>query len=119
MKGKIKPNGIVTHATGPTNTINDPAKFHGPGKSHGKIAANGVECGPSGGVTFIKNSAAIGSFPNADKAPKSSKVEKEGGMEVFAITDTAKDKTASQEGAGGAHDRPYPLKDRYQKRSAK
>lgn len=116
MKGKIHPKGIVSHATGPTNTINDPAKFHGAGKTTGKPdgGAEIVHGSPTGGDTFTVNRAAIGSFPNADKAPPKDKVKSEK-CGTYSPEDTAKDKTASQEGPGGPKDRPYPLKTSYAK----
>lgn len=118
MKGKIKPNGITSQKTGPTFTENDPAKFHGAGKSSGKTPANGVECGPSGSVTFTVDKAAIGSFPNADKAPPMTKVESEK-TGTYSPTETAGDKTASQSGPGGPTNVPYALKERYSKGARK
>jgi hypothetical protein len=118
MKGKISPNGITSQKTGPTFTENDPAKFHGPGKSSGKIAVNGVEVGPVGGDTFTVNKPAIGEFPSKPGKEREVKTESEKSG-TYSPEDTAKDKTASQEGPGGPHDRPYPLKDRYQKSGRK
>lgn len=69
---KIKANGVVEQATGPTFTKNDPAKFGGAGKAKGKTASNGV-VDQATGPTFTENSTHIAS-PNADKPAKASKV---------------------------------------------
>jgi hypothetical protein len=119
MKGKIHPTGVTSQHTGPTFTENDPAKFHGPGKSSGKIGVNGVEVGPTGGDTFTVNKPAIGAFPSKPGKERTTKVESEKCAPTFDIPDTTKELTASQEGPGGPKDRAYPLKDRYQKGNRK
>lgn len=67
---KIKAKGIVSQAVGPTFTKNDPAKF-GNGGGKKTMAAKPVDhaVGPTQNV----NSTHI-STPNADKAPRATKV---------------------------------------------
>lgn len=108
--GKIHPKGIVEQAKGPTFTENDPAKFHGAGKTSGKTPANGVESGPHG-TTFLVNSTHIPT-PNADKPAKESKVMKTGSGDHLPAEGDCKD--ASTEGTGGGLPH-YPLKSSYEK----
>lgn len=109
--GKIHPKGIVEQAKGPTFTENDPAKFHGPGKTHGKTPANGVESGPHG-TTFLVNSTHIPT-PNADKPAKESKVIKTSDSAEF-VPDHECCKDASTEGTSGGKEE-YELKSSYEK----
>jgi hypothetical protein len=116
---KVHPTGIVEHANGPTSTINDPAKFPNKGKTTGKTPSNGVEDAKTG-PTFTCNSTHIPTM-NADKAPKESKTiaSKQGGAINIKTHETAGDLTASQTGDGMPTNKPYPLKDRYDKSGSK
>jgi hypothetical protein len=109
--GKIHPKGIVEQAKGPTFTENDPAKFHGAGKTSGKTPSNGVESGPHG-TTFLTNSTHIRT-PNADKPAKLSKVIHSADSADF-LPEHGDCKDASTEGTGGGKNE-YELKHSYEK----
>jgi hypothetical protein len=66
---KIHPAKPVSHANGPTSTINSPAKFQNGTKAKMKPAKPVVE---AKGPVFTENSTHIPTM-NADKAPKESK----------------------------------------------
>lgn len=116
--GKIHPKGVVPHAVGPVNNINDAAKFHSAPKG-GRTPSNGVEEQAKGAV-FHCNETLIPT-PSADKAPKESKViaSHQGGSINIGSHKTSGDLTASQEGDGAPTNKPYPLKDRYDKHGTK
>jgi hypothetical protein len=111
--GKVHPGGIVPKAPGPTVTKNDPAKFHGAGKTSGKPDSDNTIVSEREGPTLTLNRTHIPST-DADKSPKVSKQisERTG---TYKPEDTACDKTASQMDGGGPTDRPYPLAKRYDK----
>lgn len=67
---KIHPAKPVSHANGPTSTINSPAKFQNGTKAKMKPAKPVVE---AKGATITENSTHIPSM-SADKKPKESKV---------------------------------------------
>jgi hypothetical protein len=106
-------SAIHAQETGPTLIKNDPAKFHGAGKTHGKTPANGViEQGH--GAIFHCNETHIPTM-NADKPPRDSKsIGEKGGL--FKPVEEAGHLTASQVGSGGPTDREYPLRKEYDKR---
>lgn len=111
--GKIKPNGIVEQANGPVFDKNDPAKFHGAGKSSGKTSSNGVVAEASGPI-FHENSTHIPTM-NADKPSKEKGMGSAKGHVNIKDHDTACDKTATQSGSGGPTDAPYALAKSYEK----
>lgn len=102
---------IREQATGPVFTKNDPAKFKGAGKASGKTPANGIEVGPTGGMTWTENSTHIPTM-NADKPAPMSKVKKTG--KWFDPHSEASAKDASTVGSGGGLS-SYPLKSSYEK----
>jgi hypothetical protein len=73
MSGKTHPAKPISQATGPTYTVNDPAKFGNKGKSSGKIKPKGVETDDSMGA-LRPNSTHIPTM-NADKPAPESKVK--------------------------------------------
>lgn len=101
---------IREQASGPVFTCNDPAKFHGPGKSSGKTPANGVETRVPG-PTLTVNSTHIPTM-NADKAPKVSKAFGTKSGEDPHQKSLAKN--ASDVGSGGGQP-SYSLKKSYEK----
>lgn len=101
---------IHEQAVGPTFTKNDPAKFHGEGKRHGKTGANGV-IDQGHGPTFTTNSTHIRT-PNADKPARESKLISDGEGDFLPEHGDCKD--ASTEGTGGGLPH-YPLKKSYEK----
>ena len=112
--GKVHPMKPVGGTQfGTTVEKSDPAKFHGPGKTHGKTPANDVVAQKEG-PTFTANRTHIPST-NADKMPKETKLLSSGKDSLFEMTDTACDLTASQHGSGEPTDRPYGLKKSYEK----
>ncbi len=102
---------IREQASGPVFTKNDPAKFHGPGKSSGKTPANGVVDGSPHGITFTCNETHIPTM-NADKAPKESKSMGEHKGEDPYEKSLAKN--ASDVGSSGGQP-TYSLKKSYEK----
>jgi hypothetical protein len=110
---KIHPRGIVATKPGPTVTKNDPAKFHGAGKTSGKTPSNGV-VHEGEGPTITCNRTLIDS-PNADKAPMKTKVVASRGDGPITLTKTSGDLTASQTGSGGPTNQPYCLQKSYPK----
>ncbi len=106
--GKVHPGGIVATKPGATITKNDPAKFHGAGKSSGKTPSNGV-VNEATGPTITCNSTHI-STPNADKPAKAAKVIADTQGSSFRVPCTANDVRG-----GGA---PDALKARYDKHGA-
>jgi hypothetical protein len=110
---KIHPRGIVATKPGPTITKNDPAKFHGAGKTSGKTPSNGV-VKEGEGPTITCNETLIPT-PNADKAPMKTKVVASRGDGPISLTNTASQLTASQGGSGGPTDPPYALDKSYPK----
>jgi hypothetical protein len=70
MKGKIKPKGVVSHANGPTSTINDPAKFKNGGGS--KTMSGKTVVSEAAGPTITYNKTHIPTM-NADKPAPMSK----------------------------------------------
>jgi hypothetical protein len=111
---KVHPTGVVPHAVGPVNNINDAAKFTNKGSFSGKTPANGVE-EQAKGCIFHENSTHIPTM-NADKPAKESKVISSRAGGAFGMTDTSSDLTASQTGDGGPTNKPYPLAQRYDKK---
>lgn len=101
---------IREQASGPVFTKNDPAKFHGPGKSSGKTPANGVETRVVG-PTLNVNSTHIPTM-NANKAPKASKGMGSKSWEDPHQSGTAKN--ASDKGSSGGQN-SYGLKKSYEK----
>ena len=94
MAHKIHPGGIETVKPGPTFTKNDPAKFHGPGKTSGKTDGDSTIDRQRTGPTFTEHSPLF-EFPNADTHPKSSKVIASSNTKGFDLTATAKTRIAS------------------------
>ncbi|HEY5211801.1 MAG TPA: hypothetical protein VIJ38_02135 [Acidobacteriaceae bacterium] len=111
MKGKIHPGGIVKHATGPTFTENDPAKFPNKGKTTGKPDGVSTVDRQRTGPTFTEHSPLF-EFPNADTHPKSSKVIASSNTKGFDLTATAKTRIAS---GGSGFDGNAGLKESYPK----
>jgi hypothetical protein len=114
-KGKIEAKGVVPHADGPVNTINDPAKFPNKGKFSGKTPANGV-IDEAVGPVFTTNSTHIPTM-NADKpAPESKQLKTARSTVDIKEHETTGDLTVSQRGSGEPTDRPYPLARSYEKK---
>jgi hypothetical protein len=114
--GKVSgSDAIVATKPGATITKNDPAKFHGAGKTSGKTPSNGV-VDEATGPTITCNRTHIPT-PNADKPAKSSKVIASRSGSSFRVPNTSGDLTASQTGSGGPSNKPYGLKTRYDKDS--
>lgn len=101
---------IREQASGPVFTCNDPAKFHGAGKSSGKTPSNGVETRVPG-PTLTVNSTHIPTM-NANKAPKVTKSFGEKSGEDPHQSGTAKN--ASDKGTSGGQN-SYGLKKSYGK----
>jgi hypothetical protein len=72
MKGKIHPGGIEERKAGPTLQATDPSKFHGPGKTSGKIKSSTAQS-QSTGPTHTENKP-IATIGSANTHPQSSKV---------------------------------------------
>lgn len=122
--GKVEAKGVVSHAVGPVNTINDAAKFPNKGKTSGKTPANGV-VNEAEGPTFTCNETHIPAM-NADKPAPMSKAIKSAMDHDLNVSEheTAGDKTATKAGSAGIRgshmadeptDRAYPLKRSYEK----
>jgi hypothetical protein len=106
MKGKIHPGGISEVKDGPTLTGSHPSKFHGPGKTSGKIKSSSAQS-QSTGPTHIENKPIV-NMPKANTHPASSKVVgsiKTGGFKLGGHGTAA----------GGQPQPPYGLKDSYDK----
>lgn len=104
-------SAIREQATGPVFTKNDPAKFHGAGKTSGKTGANGV-INQGHGPTFTTNSTHIPT-PNADKPAKPTKVISSKDSADF-LPEKGCSKDASTEGSSGGKNE-YELKSSYRK----
>lgn len=114
MSGKIHPKKPVTHAVGPTYTVNDPAKFSGAGKSKGKTMSNGV-VDHAKGATYTANTTPI-KMGNADKPAKSSKsMGEKSWFDPHSSNTSVKQRTATQDGSGSPTTPAYPLKKEYRK----
>lgn len=111
MSGKIKAKGVVSHANGPTSTINDPAKFSNKGKFTGKTPSNGVETRVNG-PTLNVNSTHLPSMKAGNHGKNKSMGEKT--AEQFCPMDT-KVNTVPQRTASGGSTPSYPLKKDYRK----
>ena len=115
--GKIHPAKPVSHADGPVNTINDPAKFPNKGKTSGKTPANGVVM-EAKGPTFTCNETHIPTM-NADKPAKEKELKNSRGRVDIKEHETTGDLTVTQRGSGEPTDRPYPLARSYEKSGKK
>lgn len=103
-------SSIHTQAKGPTYTENDPAKFKNGGRG-GKSGTNGI-VDHATGPTITENSTHI-RMPDADRAPRESKVIRSGKGDFLPKAGNAKN--ASTEGTGGGLT-SSPLKASYSKR---
>lgn len=114
-EGKVRAAKPVSHADGPTSTINDPAKFPNKGKSGKGKYENGV-IDQKEGATFTCNETLIPT-PNANRpAPMSKLIKADKDRVSISEHETTGDLTVSQTGSGGPTDRPYPLAKSYEKK---
>jgi hypothetical protein len=106
MSVKIHPKGVTPHHTGATFTCNDPAKFHGAGKTTGKPDGDSTIMKQKTGPTLDYNSTPV-NMPSANSNPKGSK--------VIGSKDGHFKPDGHGEGASGKSGKSYGLKDSYTK----
>lgn len=111
--GKFKAAKPIPHAVGPTNDINDPAKFSNKGKTSGKTPANEI-ISQAEGPTFTANRTHI-DVPSSDRLPAETKVltDKE-----WFDPHQASSPVSTEDKEVRTHIEPYGLKKDYSKKGA-
>jgi hypothetical protein len=109
-KGKIHPGGVSRQGTGPVFTTNSPLKFHGAGKTSGKIVDRATIDHQVPGATLIHNGTPV-NLPKANSTEENRVIGTRDGH--FKLTDTTKTGVAS---GGSGYRGDAGLKSSYEKK---